>query len=111
MTDALGPLECLLGHACALLVVTEDPGDKFDFGEIQGWKSVLKQQLTHRFVTGNHLEIFTGTHLDLLVSHTDYFLKGVPKKKYDSRTILEEKTDLGDNRFQIAEKNIPEYVE
>lgn len=94
-----------------LLVVTEDPGDKYDYGEIQGWRNIFKDQLTHRFVTGNHLEIFSGTHLELLVSHTDYFLRGGPKKKYDPNKIVEEKAVKEDSRFRTPQQSLAHLIE
>ncbi|MDF1756036.1 MAG: amino acid adenylation domain-containing protein [Verrucomicrobiales bacterium] len=87
-----------------MLVLTEDPGDRYDFGEIHGWRKVLTGQLTHRFVTGNHLEIFTGTHLELLVNHTDYFLQRVPPEKYPSPNSTREKMTVGDERFKSSSR-------
>jgi hypothetical protein len=83
----------------ALLVVTEDPGDKFDFGDLHGWRKVLTGRLTHRFVTGDHLEIFTGRHLEMLVSHTNYFLTGAPKERYHSKPVDEEES-CSQERFE-----------
>ncbi|MDF1812531.1 MAG: beta-ketoacyl synthase N-terminal-like domain-containing protein [Verrucomicrobiales bacterium] len=93
-----------------LLVVTEDPGDRCDFGEIQGWRNVLKEKMTHRFVTGNHLEIFTGTHLELLVNHTDYFLRGGPQTTYDSHNVVEKEPARSDTRFVTKEKDQREFA-
>ena len=84
-----------------LLVETEDSGDKYDYGEILGWRKVLKDKMSHRFVTGLHGEIFTGTHLELLVKHTDYFLKGAPRERYEARTTIETTTPE-EKRFAMA---------
>jgi len=81
----------------ALIILTEDPGDKYDFGALHGWKNVLTGRLIHRFVTGNHLEIFRHPHLEGLVKYTNSFLEGLQHPTHQGRQDKSSKRRLVEN--------------
>ena len=62
------------------LIETIDPGDKYDFGEMLGWKGIFRDDVRISKITGNHLEIFQEPHLDALTEATDRFLRDLDEK-------------------------------
>lgn len=62
------------------LIRTIDPGDKYDFGEMLGWKGIFREDVRISRVTGNHLEIFQAQHLNALTEATDRFLRELDEK-------------------------------
>ncbi|MDF1739620.1 MAG: amino acid adenylation domain-containing protein [Verrucomicrobiales bacterium] len=64
-----GPL-----NVSAAIIQTEDPGDKYEFGEMVGWKGILPDDVEITSVGGNHLEIFQEPSLTIVAEATSRFL-------------------------------------
>lgn len=91
----------------ALLILTEDPGDKYRTGERCGWEDAIQGTLTCRLVSGNHLEIFSHPHLDRLVWHTDEFLnpdsaRKIPKSMVSDKVVSVGSDEIPDWGDQLA---------
>ncbi|MEC5128245.1 amino acid adenylation domain-containing protein [Verrucomicrobiales bacterium BCK34] len=58
----------------AAIIQTEDPGDKYEFGEMVGWKGIIPDDVEITSVGGNHLEIFQEPSLTIVAEATSRFL-------------------------------------
>jgi thioesterase domain-containing protein len=90
-----------------LLILTEDPGDKYRVGARCGWEEAIEGALTCRLVSGNHLEIFSQPHLDRLVWHTDEFLnpdtaRRMPKSMVSDKVVTVGSDELPNWSDQLA---------
>ncbi|MCB1063976.1 MAG: amino acid adenylation domain-containing protein [Verrucomicrobiae bacterium] len=79
------------------MIQTEDPGDKYDFGERLGWKGIFPDEVEITTVGGNHLEIFQEPNLTKLAQATTRFLSRIaeaeippspPSKTHSPREYL-----------------------
>lgn len=67
------------------LIETSDPGDKYDFGEHQGWVGIVPDDVEISTVSGNHLQIFQEPDLSVIVKATNCFLSRISKSNHAER--------------------------
>ncbi|HQW29737.1 MAG TPA: hypothetical protein PK529_11165, partial [Verrucomicrobiales bacterium] len=67
------------------LIETNDPGDKYDFGEHQGWVGIVPDDVEISTVSGNHLQIFQEPDLSVIVKATNCFLSRISKSNHAER--------------------------
>ena len=76
----------------AAIIQTEDPGDKYEFGEMVGWKGIIPDDVDITSVGGNHLEIFQEPSLSIVAEATSRFLNRQREKATTSSV------DPGENK-------------